>query len=253
MKLAANLLFALLAITPSCVAQDGAKTPPKEPFVIEAGEVQLTALIDRCAAYLDCNILTTPQEMAQASGAVTAKLQKAVRTDRDGCEEFLANMLYRSGFALTYMDGKGETMEVISMAGPRAREIASRALPTTAEAVMARPSLKLWVITTLPLKHTNATIATNALRPFFASTGNGPGSMTLGNVGNNTSLLLCGPQDQVAGAIRLIQKCDVPNNETFDPNTGMPVPTDRIQALERRVKTLEERLAPTDGKKNETK
>lgn len=251
MKLAATLLFALIAITPSCVAQDGAKAPPKEPFVVEAGEVQLTTLIDRCAAYLDCNILTTPQEMAQASGAVTAKLQKAVRTDRAGCEEFLANMLYRSGFVLTYLDGKGETMEVVSMNGPRAREISSRALPTTADAVMARPNLKLCVITTIPLKHINATIATNALRPFFASAG-GSSTLTLGNVGNNTSLLLTGLQDQVAGAIRLIEKCDVPSNDTFDPQSGMPV-SPRIATLEARVKELEERIAALEGKKAEKK
>ena len=150
-------------------------------------------------------------------------------------------MLHRSGLVLTYMDGKGETMEVISMGGPRAREISSRALPTSPEAVMARPNLKLPVITNLPLKHTNATIATNSLRPFFTSSG-GP-TLTFGTVGNNTSLLLCGFQDQVASAIRVIQKCDVPSNDTLDPSTGMPVSHDRIHQLEQRVKALEEKLA----------
>ncbi len=235
-------LLSLLAIAPSCIAQQPSKTPPKEPFVVEAGEVQISNLIDRCAAYLDCNILVTPAEFAQNSASATVRLQKTVRTDRDGCEEFLANMLYRSGFALTYMDATGATMEVISIGGPRGREITSRAQHTTVDAVMARPHLKVWVLTTMPLQNINATVATNALRPFFASSGPAAGGVTLGNVGNNTSLLLMGPQDQVAGAIRLVKACDVPPTKE---ELGMAENLlERMQRVEIRMKALEDKLAP---------
>jgi hypothetical protein len=109
--------------------------------------------------------------------------------------------------------------------------------------VLARPDLKLPVLVMVPLKHINATIATNALRPFFASTGapGGGGTLTLGNVGNSSAMLLTGMQDQVAQAIRLIRGCDVPpppEQMEQAANSG-----ERIQQLERRVKALEDKLA----------
>lgn len=234
-------LLSVLAVTPACVSQQPAKTPPKEPFVVEAGEVLLTNLIDRCAAYLDFNILLSPQELAGQQNGPAVRLQKAIATDRAGCEEFLASMLHRSGLALTYVNEKGTILEVISMNGPRGREVLNRAVQRTPEEVLARPDLMLPVSTVLPLKHVNATIATNALRPFFASTGMaGTSSLTLGNVGNSTGLLLSGMQDQVAQAIRLVRACDVPPSpEQLERQVST---ADRIEQLERRVKALEEKL-----------
>lgn len=239
-------LLALLAFVPSCVAQQPAKTPPKEPFVVEAGELQLGSLIDRCATYLDCNILVTPQELAQGGAHATVRLQKGLSTDRDGCEELLASMLNRAGFALTQLDGTGAMREVLSLQGPRAREVAARAVHTTAEAVLERPNLKIWVLTTVPLQHINATVATNALRPFFATTNAGPGGITIGNVGNNTSLLLMGPQDQVAGAIRLVRACDAPPPKEEVAQAERLL--DHLQRLESRLKAVEEKLAAQPGK-----
>ena len=53
-------------------------------------------------------------------------------------------------------------------------------------------------------------MATNSLRPFFASTGQVGAPLTLGNVGNNRAMLLQGFTDQVAAAIRLLRTVDVP-------------------------------------------
>jgi type II secretory pathway component GspD/PulD (secretin) len=235
----ATLLLSLLALTPACVSQQPGKAPAKEPLVVDAGEVQLTNLIDRCAAYLDCNILCSPQELAQSGQGQTVRLQKALKLDRDGCEEFLTSMLYRSGLALVWLDDKGAMLEVISMSGPRAREVTNRAMERSPEMVLARPNLKLMVTTVVPLEHVNATIATNALRPFFASTGapSAGGSLTLGNVGTNKALLVSGMQDQVAQAIRLLQKCDVPGSPD---GMGMGGADDHLAQLEKRVKALEE-------------
>jgi hypothetical protein len=238
----ATLLFSLALFTamPSCIAQSPPKAPPKEPFVVAAGELSLTDLIDRSAAYLDCNILVSPQELS-SQNAQPVRLQKGISTDRDGCEEFLANMLYRNGLALTRMDEKGSMLEVIGLFGPRGREVASRALECSPEAVLQRPNLKLAVTTVVPLEHVNATIATNALRPFFASTGQpGASTLTIGNVGSSKAMLISGMQDQVAQAIRLLRKCDVPGGMD---GMGMPGMVDeRVPALERRVKALEDAL-----------
>jgi hypothetical protein len=93
------------------------------------------------------------------------------------------------------------------------------------------------------------------MRPFFASSGGMPvGSLTIGNVGNNKSLLMSGMQDQVVQAIRLVQKCDQPGSYE---GQGMPMPDqDRVGKLEARVKALEEQLGKAkagDAKPGETK
>ena len=250
----AVLVFALLATIPACVAQQPAKEPPKEPFRLAAGEVQMPALIDQCAAYLQVNILSSPQEV-QTSQQMPVKLQHPVTTDRDGCEELLSSLLYRFGFGLMWLDDKGTMMEVVNLMGPRARELWSRAQERSIEAVLARPNLKLPVTVVVPLEHINATIATNAMRPFFASAGGMPaGSLTIGNVGSNKSLLMSGMQDQVVQAIRLVQKCDQPGSYE---GQGMPLPDqDRVSKLEARVKALEEQLGKakaSDTKPGETK
>ena len=244
----AHALFALLALAPTCLAQQTAQTTPKEPFVIEAGELTLSALVDRSAAHLGCNILLNPQEMATGPAPATVRLQHAVKLDRDGCEEFLTTMLYRSGFALVQLDDAGLMREIVSMNGPRAREVTARAITCTVEQVLARPNLKVPVTTVFELKYINATIATNALRPFFASVGSAGGGsqLTLGNVGNNSAMLMSGMQDQVAQAIRLMQRCDIPVPQGQLQQAESLL--ERIAQLERRVESLEQKPAPQQAK-----
>ena len=242
----AHALFALLALAPICLAQQATQTAPKEPFVIEAGELTLSALVDRSAAHLGCNILLNPQEMAALPAPVTVRLQHAVKLDRDGCEEFLTTMLYRSGFALVQLDDAGLMREIVSMNGPRAREVTTRAITRTVDEVLARPNLKVPVITVFELKHINATIATNALRPFFASVNSAGSQLTLGNVGNNSAMLMLGMQDQVAQAIRLMQRCDapVPQGQLLEAESML----DKIARLEQRLQALEQKPAPQQAK-----
>ncbi len=236
------LLVAPFLFTAVCLAQEPVKPPQARAFVLEPGEIELTTLIDRCAAHLDCNILVSPTEMAAGGGNTNVRLQKPVSTDRDGCVEFLTTILVRSGFALTWLDDKHTIGDVISLVGPRAREVMARAQHLPLEQVLQRPNLKMPVTTVVPLKHVNATIATNALRPFFASTGApaGAASLTLGNVGNSRSMVLSGMQDQVAQAIQMLRVCDVPP----PPDQTPPSALERIEALERRVKELEKKLTP---------
>ncbi|MEO6597335.1 MAG: hypothetical protein ABIP94_21540 [Planctomycetota bacterium] len=243
MKLATALL-SLSALLPVCAGQEPAAKVATQAkvFVLDPGETKLTDLIDRSAAFLGWNILTNAQEMAGGGpGSLTVQLQNKMTTDATGCEEVLSNMLYRSGFALTTLDESKKLYEVISMFGPRNREVSLRALTRTADQVMARPNLKVAVTVVMALEHTNAMIATNALRPFFAQTGVSAGgaSLTLGNVGNNSSILLSGMQDQVAAAIRLVKTCDV-----APPAEQAPASlADRVEATERRLDAIEKKLA----------
>lgn len=243
----ATLALSLFTLTAACLSQQPAKDPAKAPFVIEAGAIELTTLIDRCATYLDWNILLNPQEMTAGPGTTQIRLQKAVSTDASGCEEFLAGLLSRNAMALTFVSPQGPTYEVISMHGPRGREVTNRAVQRTPEQVLARPDLKVVVMTTVQLQHINATVATNAMRPFFASTGAPTSaSLSVGNVGNSSGMLLLGMQDQVAQAIRVLRACDVPPPapSELDQSSWQA----RMEALERRLKTLEDKLAETGRK-----
>lgn len=240
MRIAALALsFSLLAspaLVTSCVAQERAQSNEAK-FVLEAGEIQLSALIDRAANYLQWNILTNQAEMA-SGGAQATKLQQRIETDRPGCEELLTSLLYRYGFAVLPVDEPKHLYEVIAMNGPRGRDIAMRAVRRTPAEILARPTLLIPVTTTVTLKHINAMIATNSLRPFLASTGGPTGGLTIGNVGNTSGMVISGMQDQVATVLRMLETCDVP-----PPPDAAPPITDLIEALTKRIEALEKKVA----------
>ncbi len=232
------------AAPPVAIAATGtaAAATGKGTFVVDAGEIALPALIDRAAACLDCNIVWDPQTFL-GPRAAPIRLQKALATDRDGCLEFLAGSLYRAGLALTRADARNGTLEVIDLGGPRGREALARAETRTEEQVLAQPALCMPVTVTVPLKHVNGVIVTNALRPFFAAAGAAPGgsSLTLGSLGVANSLLVSGMQDKVAQAIKMIREVDQPPSP---PVENVPIDAGkRIEELERRIKILEDKLA----------
>ncbi|MBL9077216.1 MAG: hypothetical protein JNL08_06925 [Planctomycetes bacterium] len=236
MKTAALLVLTLL---PALAAQQ--EEAKGRPFVLEAGETKLTEFVDRCASHLGWNILSSAQELASCPRQ-EIRTQNRIEVDHDGCIELLSTMLARGGFVLTELDAKKSVYEILAMEGPRGREILNRAVRRTPEQILAQPTLRMPVSTVVELKHINAPIAVNALRPFFASTG-GPGSpLTIGSVGNISSVLVTGMQDQVALAIDMVRQCDVP-----PPPEAQRATTDRIEALERRVASLEKKLKAAEA------
>ncbi len=234
-------LLLLSSLAPVAVAQrDREPAPKRAPFVVEAGETALTTLIDRAAAHLECNIVWNERELAGAGAVPVVRLQAPITTDRDGCLDFLADALYRNGLALTWANERLRVMEAIAMGGPRGREVTNRATTRTQEEVTSRPWLRMPVTVTVPLQHVNATIATNALRPFFAATGAPAGfsTLTIGNVGSASAMIVSGMQDQVAQAIRVLRECDLPPKPDAQPSETQQ----RLAAMEQRLTALEARL-----------
>lgn len=240
----ASLLVGTSAQSPAAPLTPAAPTPAARPatnFVLEAGELTITDLIDRAATYLQVNILVNAMDLQTIGpGSSAVKLQRRVEVDAQGCLEVVANLLSSAGLCLTVLDESKQVYEVISANGPRNREISNRAPHRTPEEVLARPNLRMAVTSVVQLQHTNAVVATNALRPFLASTG-GPGatnSITLGTTGNNTGILLSGMQDQVANAIRLLRTVDVPPPKELDTSLAQ-----KVEMLQERVAKLEQALA----------
>jgi type II secretory pathway component GspD/PulD (secretin) len=242
---------------------------PKAPFVFEPGTVELRTLITRCGTYLHRNILVDDNELtpnaktnrqrppaavgpgaaapAEAPLGPFVELQLPVVTDAAGCEELLTSLLWTRNLVLVPLDEAKGVYEVLAMAGSRAREIPLRAAQRTAADVLARPTLRQFVTVVVRLEHTNATVATNALRPFFANSGGGQSSLgiNLGNVGNATSLVLNGPQDLVASALQMLQAADVPQ-----PPEARGELTLRLDALMKQNEQLQARLAVLEEKVN---
>ena len=253
--------FVLVAFVTPAAGQTSPTTPApaKAPFVFEAGLQELRPLVHRCAAYLQRNILLDPRELQlvqgnarrqggaqapqEATEGLTIELQSPVVTDRDGCEELLQGLLWTQGLAIVPLDEAKGVYEVLAMAGQRAREITQRAPNRTVAEVLARPRLRSWVTVAMPLKHINATIATNALRPFFASTSGPSQVLTLGNVGSSSTILMCGPQDTVASAIAVLQAADTDQGQAAAEQNTL------LERLAKRVAELESRLAAVDGKR----
>jgi hypothetical protein len=249
---------------PRAAERPADKPAPKAPFVFEPGVVGVRTLIDRCGTYLQRNILVddvelmpnrkqrpAPPAAAGAAGAAepppdgpSVELQLPVVTDRDGCEELLQGLLWTRGLAIVPVDEAKGVYEVLAMSGQRGREVQMRALQRTPEQVLARPALRQFVTVVTSLEHVNANFATNSLRPFFSVQGQTPfGSVSLGTAGTATSLLLNGPQDAVANALRLLRAVDVPQPPDVKPELEA-----RFEALSRQHEALLQRVAALEGR-----
>lgn len=236
--------IAVLALALPAVAQTpaapAAPAPAKAPFVFEAGTHELRPLVDRCAAYLQRNILIDGKELITINGQGPFELQMPVVTDRDGCEEMLESLLWTKGLTIVPLDEAKGVYEILSTVGMRSREILQRAPVRTTQDVLARPRLRHWVTVAYTSKHINATLASNVLRPFFAYSSGQP-SLTIASAGHAATLLLCGPQDTVAGALTLLQIADVAQAEVASEQQA------RIEQLTKQVAELAQRLAMVDA------
>jgi hypothetical protein len=261
-RAAACVLPFLVALLPAQQEPRPAEkpAPSKAPFVFEPGVVELREVITRCGAYLQRNVLVDDSELMAAANPGRGKratadgggggngpfveLQLPVVTDAAGCEDLLTGLLWSRGLALVPLDEAKGVYEVLAMSGARGREVTMRAVQRTPEQVLARPALRQFVTVVVALQHTNATIATNALRPFFASTGQpNQATLQLGNVGNSTAIVITGPQDQCANAIQLLRTADVPQ----PPELAMPTDAiaQQLAKLAQRLATLEEKVGKT--------
>jgi hypothetical protein len=265
-------VFALALTVPAFAQTPNTNpAPAKAPFVFEAGTVELRPLVDRCAAYLQRNILIDPIEVqstpaaqgnargkggqgADAGTSLAFELQLPVVTDRDGCEEMLHSLLWSKGLTMVPLDEAKGVYEVLSMHGQRARELLQRAVSRTPAEVLARPRLRQWVLVAMNLKHINATIATNALRPFFAM-GSQQSPLALGSTGTSSTILLCGPQDAVASAILVLQTADVAqadvNSEIQTRTEQLSKQTADLAARMEQLELMRQRIAALEKKVTE--
>lgn len=255
-----SFLFSLLiaTLTAATPAQDPAKRAVKEPPVstaditfdangmtLPAGEITANDLIDAAAKFLGRNILWSPQELGNTP---TFGLQRPLAVDARGCEEVLCQLLATRNLIVLPIDEQKNLYEVVSLQGPRQRDIPAAAVWRTPDELLQREQLKQLVISIVPLKHINAQIATNALRPFFGMSGqNSAASLIIGNVGTNEAVLLQGFADQVADAIRLLRESDKPmaerSPEMFQLDQAIKTANQQIVELQAQIKRMQDQIA----------
>lgn len=236
--LVSNLSSATLAAASTKTAELPAAH--RANFVLEAGEHRTSDLVDKVAQFLGRNILFCEVETTQCGPAGgDVRLQQRVEVDAAGAEELLCHLLYIRGLAVVAIDETKGMYEVIAMSGARGREVTMRAPMRSIEEVLARPQLRMMVLTALTLKNINANIATNAMRPFFAQTGGngGASSVTFGTAGSENGLLIAGFQDQVAAMVRMVQTLDESAARGERPTEA------KVAELEQRLAAIEARLA----------
>ncbi len=250
LRVAATPLAACLAIllpTPSALAQVPGQPAGQDPqdrtprMVVdeatdtiafsmnESNGMELTEFIKWAQEVTGKRFTFSVTELQSASPqGSTVSFLGTFRIPRDRFQEdfysFFQTMLYIKGFAVVPRgEGDLELLEIVFTTGQRGREVTNGARYVTPdELAQYRFQTGVPILTTVPLKHINATIATNALRPFFASTGGAQagGSLTLGNVGNASAMLLQGFGPQVFAAVELLKLVDVP---TEQPNLVVQV------------------------------
>lgn len=216
---------------PPCSLQDPAREGG-DGFVLEAGEHEVRALIERSAAFLRRNHVFSEAELANAQDA-KVRLQNRMVLDAVGCEEVVTQLAYTRGFVMIPVDDQRGVFEWINMAGPKRAMLGAAGREMTPQQVRERRHLIVPVRVLLPLQHIDANTAANQLRPFF-SLGSSPGNtLTVGSVGH--ALLLQGLAPHVASAVDMVLQADVP------PKGLEPSWEEWRQQVEQRLATLEQR------------
>lgn len=211
-------LFLALAAAAPC--QDKARPN----LVLEAGEYQLSDLIDRAARYLKRNYLydlrPADQRRAEASNNpadYSFKLQESVALNPKNCEAFISQIAYSKGFAMVQTNRSLNIYEFIHMQPTRTgwnqQRIANEAVAMTVEELKDKAHLYLMVATKLTLKHLSADMVAARLRPLHAAARSSYGpNLTLVALPPD-SVLLSGLAPHVSRLIELLKAADAPSHQ----------------------------------------
>lgn len=219
-----------------------AAAPAVDPFVLPAGSLELADVVARASEYLGCNVLIQKGALPDA-GKAPLTLQRGLKTDRAGCEEFLAAALAHYGMTLTYVDSKQTTMEALFPTSSNAERALQRATPRTIDEVLARPDLAMPATVVVDVKHCDLGEALSAMQP-FAARGKGIGlGLTVGRLGDSKRLLMVGLQTEIAQALAVLRAVDRPEAAT---ETLRRERDREVEQLQRRIDGLERKLKDAD-------
>lgn len=215
--------------------QDPKPTSPNH-FVIDAGEHSIKDLLDRTAEFLKRNYIYSEHELAQLGPEATIKIQNRLDLGRNEVEAVVSELIFTRNFAMLPVNEPRGIYEWVSLMGQKRAELDTRARQMTSAEVLAYVGPKLPVITTYTLLNIQAQQAQNSLRPFFSAQNGPTPPLTFGGVGNANALLIRGFSDQVAAAVRMLQRTDGAAPDTEDFHVWKERIDKRLEALEEKVR-----------------
>ena len=215
--LAGSLLLGSLAAQdpPPIVQEEG------DYYVLNVGEregTDIKAFIKLAQLITKKTFIYGDQDIDNApDNKVTWVGTKRVR--KDNFFAYFQTILYIKGFAtVIHGDADTEIIEIIYRQGPKRPELSTKAVFITPDEIGDYANQTgVQVLTSVPLKHIDATAAQNTLRPFFLGGGAAATGATLQFGVAGRSLLLQGFGPQVYAAYQLLllvdQELDVPEHE----------------------------------------
>lgn len=179
-----------------------------QEVVFPSGDHELGDVVGFVSDYLGVDLLLDASECM--GGDMRVRTRHDITVDREGAWELLNSVLNHRGMAVIPLNRDLKLYEIINLQGAKRSKVSMNALLVDVDQI---DRVARWnatpVLCRVPLENTNATIATNALRPFFAQAGGGGAIMLqIGNMGRDRELILQGMGDQVAAAVRLIRAAD---------------------------------------------
>lgn len=182
---------------------------PAAAFELPAGPLTVPQLVAAAGACLQWQIACDQKEIGDVEPFT---LQAPIRTDAAGAAAVLHALLFARELALAADPARDGQFDVLSLRGARAGEVFDRAAVVDVEALLQEPHGKRFVAVAVPLRNSNPTVATAALRPFLMG---GPGRPSLDQAwlrlqANARELSFRGPQDLVARLVLLVRAADQP-------------------------------------------
>lgn len=224
-----NLLPALLLLTLALPAQgDGAS------IKLDAGEHQLEELIEKLTPLAGINAVMPPEIQPKGRPLPGLRFVRDTTVQAPEALKFLSQTLYSAGFMLSPVDAQGKLYEIVSLRGSRRPVITGRPLRLTREQLVKNRGLYIHALCVLPLKHLDASRASNSLRPFFA--GQGSQSPIYFASASSNALVVAGLPDQLLGVAEMLDQIDRPEPAREQATLQ------RLAQLEARLKRLEARL-----------
>lgn len=214
------------------VAVPVAEAPAAGKHRFEAGAHSLQSLVDAAALRTGRNWIVHPGEM---EGVAAIDMQNAVEVADADIEAFVSELLWSRSFVVVVRKAAADAREVVSMKGTSSRDIFVEAPILGVDEVMAQPASRTPVLVTMQLEHINASIAANAMRPFFARSA----SVTFGSGGNNSMLVISGIQSEVAQVVALLRSVDKPDAGVEKQVTDLQAENTALRA---QVRELEKQL-----------
>ncbi|MCR9246327.1 MAG: hypothetical protein NXI31_14945 [bacterium] len=215
-----------LTVVPLALAQER-----PEQLTIPPGKFEVKALLQMIGKFSGQNLICADRTVASGFGPIELVAPLAIK--RDDAVATLANVLYPHSLAMLPIDPEKGVYEVVSLRGPRSREVLAAATPVEVADLIARPHGRLPVVAFYELQHQSATVTVNLLRPMIAAA-HGP-RLTVGAAGADR-IVVRGLRFEVAAAMKLVVESDKPKAG------AKPDVEQRVAKLEKRVARLEKLL-----------